>query len=68
MKTMKVLKQFVFGTALFAAVMSIHMNFIGSNTQKNLVYQQQQQKEQKIEIKVLDSQLAMNQSNKTAKL
>ena len=68
-KTMEVLKQFAFGTVFFLGVVTIHMNFTGSNTQKNLVYQQQNQvKQEKVEMRVLDEELAMNQSNKTAKL
>ena len=66
-KVMEVIKQFVFGTVFFVTCLSIHWNFVGSNTQKNIVMQNHIQN-QKIQIKVLDKRLAMNQSNKTAKL
>lgn len=63
---MEVFKQFAFATVFFVTCISIHWNFVGQNSQKNLVMQKKQQ--QKIQIKVLDQQLAMNQSNKTARL
>lgn len=70
-KTMEVFKQFAFATVFFVTCISIHWNFVGSKNH-NVVYQQQNQikhqMQQKVQIKVLDEALAMNESNKTAKL
>lgn len=64
-KTMEVFKQFALATVFFVTCISIHWNFVGSNTQKNYVVKQQQQK---LQMKVLEQQMVMSETGKTAKL
>lgn len=69
MKTMELFKQFVFGTVFFVTCVSIHWNFVGTNAQKNIVYQQKAPSQEKIqEVEVMREKLALNQMSKTAKL
>ena len=66
---MELFKQFVFGTVFFVTCVSIHWNFVGAKTQKNIVYQQKAPTQEKIqEVEVMREKLALNQMSKTAKL